>query len=206
MVASMRSDEIRTIDRPATFEIERIKGSRFIADAAPISDESTALAFVSEIRKRETSASHHCWAYRLAQGRERTYDAGEPGGTAGAPILRRIAGAELYDVIVVVTRYYGGTNLGKGGLIRAYGESAAAGLACATTILRPILTYWTVTHPYDLSSAVQGVTKEYRATVVSADYGEAVTLKLAVRAGDAVGFGVQLTNATGGVVVAKEAT
>ena len=204
MVASMRDDEIRTIKGPATLEIERIKGSRFIADVAPVTDESTALAVVSEIQRRESAASHHCWAYRLAEGRERTYDAGEPGGTAGTPILRRIVGAELHDVLVVVTRYYGGTNLGKGGLSRAYGQSAAAGLAAATTVVRPILTYWTLSHSYELSSPVKRVTEQYLATVVSADYGEAVSLTVAIRAGDADDFQTELTNATGGTVIATQ--
>ena len=99
-----------------------IKNSHFIARAAPVSEPKEALEFLSEVREAE--ATHNCWAYKVGQ-QYRFSDDGEPGGTAGQPILRAIEGQGLDGVMVVVTRYYGGINLGAGGLVRAYGGTAA---------------------------------------------------------------------------------
>jgi uncharacterized YigZ family protein len=99
-----------------------IKHSRFIAKAAPISDSEEAPRFLAQVREEE--ATHNCWAYKAGQ-QYRFSDDGEPGGTAGQPILRAIEGQGLDSVMVVVTRYYGGVNLGAGGLVRAYGGTAA---------------------------------------------------------------------------------
>ncbi|MBK5267433.1 MAG: YigZ family protein [Acidimicrobiia bacterium] len=202
----MRNDEVLTLQRPTRLEIEKISGSRFIGDAVAVSDEAGALTFVDTIRHREPNATHHCWAFRLADGRERSSDAGEPGGTAGPPILRRIIGSGLHDVVVVVTRYYGGTNLGRGGLVRAYGEAAAAVLNNAPKLTKPVFTYWSVTHQYDLSAPVAQVLARHEAVTVSADYGEKVVLVLAVRAGLSTGFVDALTDATAGAVVAQPTT
>ena len=124
-------DHVRTLVRPHRVEIEKVKGSRFLADAVPVADEARALAVVEGVRAEHPDASHHCWAYRLEGGRERADDDGEPRDSAGAPILRHLQGADLADVVVVVTRWFGGTKLGRGGLVRAYGAAAAAVLADA---------------------------------------------------------------------------
>ncbi len=99
-----------------------VKKSRFLAQAAPIDDPVSALDFLSKVSDRD--ATHNCWAYRIGQA-YRFADDGEPGGTAGRPILSAIEGQGLDAVIVVVTRWYGGINLGAGGLVRAYGGVAA---------------------------------------------------------------------------------
>lgn len=206
IVGPMRNDEVLTLQRPTRLEIDKISGSRFIGDAASVSDEKEALTFVDSIRRREPTATHHCWGFRLADGRERSSDAGEPGGTAGPPILRRIIGSGLHDVVVVVTRYYGGTNLGRGGLVRAYGKTAAAVLNDAPKLAKPVLTYWSVTHPYDLSAPVAQVLARHEAVIVSADYGEKVVLKLAVRVSLSTGFVGALADATAGTVIAQATT
>jgi uncharacterized YigZ family protein len=105
-----------------------IKHSRFIAKAAPISNSEEAPRFLAQVREEE--ATHNCWAFKAGQ-RYRFSDDGEPGGTAGQPILRAIEGQGLDGVMVVVVRYYGGVNLGAGGLVRAYGGTAAACLRLA---------------------------------------------------------------------------
>ena len=110
------------------WEIEKIKGSRFIAQVSPVRTAADAGAVLSTIRAQHRSAGHHCFAYRLADGQQRTSDDGEPRGSAGAPILSRIAHLELVDTLVVVSRYFGGVKLGVGGLIRAYGGAAAQAL------------------------------------------------------------------------------
>ena len=199
----MSSHEITGLARPLTLEIDRIKGSRFIGDAAPVGDDDAALAFVASIRDREPSATHHCWAFRLAEGRERSSDDGEPGGTAGAPILRRIGGAGLSDVVVVVTRYYGGTKLGTGGLVRAYGRCAGAVLDAAERVVRPRVAVFVIDHPYDLSGPVEGVLAGHDATVTDADYGAAVRLRVSLPLARVAGFPEALLEATAGRVEAQ---
>lgn len=108
-----------------------MRGSRFLAIAAPARSEDDARAALNEQERDHFDASHHCSGWRIYEGPWRANDAGEPSGSAGAPILAAIDGAGLHDVVVIVTRYFGGTRLGVGGLIRAYGDAAAAALAQA---------------------------------------------------------------------------
>lgn len=106
-----------------------IKGSRFIAVAAPVSTEGHGRELLAESQARWPDASHHCWAWRLAAPViDRAGDDGEPGGSAGRPILAALTGRDLVDTAVIVVRWFGGTRLGVGGLVRAYGGTAAAAL------------------------------------------------------------------------------
>lgn len=118
-------DYYYSIEGQKTFE-QKIKGSRFIANIFPINSKKEAAVFLKQIRKEHYDATHNCYAYILgANGLEyRTNDDGEPNGSAGNPILFSIKKHKLSDVLVVVTRFYGGTKLGVGGLARAYGETA----------------------------------------------------------------------------------
>lgn len=110
---------------------QEIKKSRFLAQAAPLDAVDAALAFVAQVA--DPAATHNCWAYRFGQ-HYRFSDDGEPGGTAGRPILQAIDGQGLDRVIVVVTRWFGGTKLGAGGLVRAYGGCAAECLRLAARL------------------------------------------------------------------------
>ncbi len=116
----------------------RQKGSRFIATAFPAHDEDGARGGIQTIREEFPDATHHCWASTLLgpgpDPLERSHDAGEPAGTGGPPILQAIRGARLCNTVVVVTRYFGGTRLGKGGLARAYRAAAALALASAPPV------------------------------------------------------------------------
>ncbi|HEY1589691.1 MAG TPA: YigZ family protein [Rhodanobacter sp.] len=115
------SESLHTLTGPCRHQ-EEIRKSRFLALAAPIESTGQALAFLREVG--DPTATHNCWAYRI--GRDyRFNDDGEPGGTAGRPILQAIEGQAMDRVMVVVTRWYGGTKLGAGGLVRAYGGTAA---------------------------------------------------------------------------------
>jgi uncharacterized YigZ family protein len=105
-----------------------IRKSRFLAQAAPVQTTEQALAFLREVA--DPMATHNCWAYRIGQD-YRFNDDGEPAGTAGRPILQAIEGAGVDRVVVVVTRWYGGIKLGAGGLVRAYGGTAAECLRLA---------------------------------------------------------------------------
>ncbi len=110
---------------------EDIKKSRFLAQAAPVQTPEQALAFVRQVS--DAAATHNCWAYRIGQD-YRFNDDGEPGGTAGRPILQAIEGQGVDRAVVVVTRWYGGIKLGAGGLVRAYGGTAAECLRRAARV------------------------------------------------------------------------
>lgn len=112
----------------ATAEL-RDTGSRFFAFLAPAPDVAHAEEFLAALRKRYPDATHHCFAWRIGRPPvERASDAGEPAGTAGPPMLAVLRGADLTDVVAVVVRWFGGTKLGKGGLVRAYGGAVRAAL------------------------------------------------------------------------------
>jgi len=117
----------QTLAAPARFALE-VKKSKFIALATPVDSPESALAWLRDVSDRD--ATHNCWAYRIGQA-YRFSDDGEPGGTAGRPILSAIEGQGLDRTMVVVSRWYGGINLGAGGLVRAYGGAAAECLRTA---------------------------------------------------------------------------
>lgn len=112
------------------------KKSRFIADVFDIADEADAMVRIQEVKKKYWDARHHCFAYVLGEkeGQQRFSDDGEPSGTAGKPILDLLAAGGYSNTLIVVTRYFGGTLLGTGGLIRAYQAAAKAGLAQSETV------------------------------------------------------------------------
>lgn len=130
-------DAYHTVYRGGSGEIVE-KKSRFIAEVFPVTSEEEAMQYLEETRKRYWDARHHCWAYVLGRNpsAERMSDDGEPAGTAGKPILEVIRGRRITDVLVIVTRYFGGTLLGTGGLVRAYTASAAEGLKHSEIITR----------------------------------------------------------------------
>ena len=129
--------DFKTVYQGASAEIVE-KKSRFIADVFPVTTEEEALSVLEKVKKQYWDARHHCWAYVIGreQVQERCSDDGEPSGTAGKPILEVIRGQELHDVLIVVTRYFGGTLLGTGVLVRAYTLAAQEGLALSNIITR----------------------------------------------------------------------
>lgn len=134
----------------------REKGSRFLAVVAPAADEQAARALVESLRREHPGATHHCFAWRIGtEPLERCSDAGEPGGTAGPPILSALRGAGLSDVAAVVVRWFGGVKLGKGGLVRAYGGAARLALAEVATIEREPAVELTLEVPYPALGAVK---------------------------------------------------
>gem|GEM_PF-54366 len=126
---------MQTIRASVQTSIDPIKGSRFTATAAPVAGEDEARELLGAVGAEMPGASHHCWAWRLASPRiERAGDDGEPSGSAGRPILAQLTGRDLVNVGVIVSRWFGGTKLGVGGLVRAYGAAAGAALDAATTV------------------------------------------------------------------------
>lgn len=133
------TESSRIVYRGGTGEITE-KKSRFIADIRPVSTEEEALAFIEEIRKKYWDARHHCYAYILGERgqQSRCSDDGEPSQTAGRPMLDVLTGEGITDVCAVVTRYFGGTLLGTGGLVRAYSGAVKEGLSqCVLMEKRP---------------------------------------------------------------------
>ncbi len=129
--------QLKTVYKGGENEIIE-KKSRFIATVIPAEDEDTALDFIEAMKKKYWNASHNCYAYVIGERGElqRCGDDGEPGGTAGRPMLDVLLGEEIRNVAVVVTRYFGGTLLGTGGLVRAYSSATKAGLEASTVITK----------------------------------------------------------------------
>jgi uncharacterized YigZ family protein len=158
-----------------------IKGSRFIADVLPVTTPNEAMRQLKAIRTISADATHHCWAYRLyAAGQSRSSDDGEPGGSAGRPILAQIEGHSLFDVLVVVTRFYGGTKLGVGGLIRAYG--GAAGKALDRVEIRSVeqTQPLRIAFAYGLTKAIDAVLRDHKMSPVQTTFEAEVEMQLAV--------------------------
>jgi uncharacterized YigZ family protein len=193
-------DSYRTIAGPAAAEPPKIRGSRFLGDAFPVASEAEAAARLASVREREPGATHHCWSYRLGPaGEEYRYsDDGEPSGTAGAPILRQIEGRDLTHTLVVVTRYYGGTKLGTGGLVRAYGDAAAAVLEAAHIVERVELVTIELRFAYDDTAAAQQTLHRFAAEVVEQHYGAETRLTVRVRRRDSEALLAAFTDALGG--------
>ena len=198
-------DTYRTLSASAEAEPPKTKGSRFLGDASPVASEDEAQAFIQSVRQREHAARHWCWAYRLGASGEtwRASDDGEPNGTGGRPILREIEALELTDTVVVVTRYYGGTKLGTGGLARAYGEAAAlvldtargAGLIRTVTVRVPI----TLRYGFDDTSAAMRTAQAFDALVVDQRYSASgAALDLSVRKSQARPLASAFVEATAG--------
>lgn len=190
----------RTLEGPATHEIPKIKRSRFIADVAPVGDVDGARAHVEAIRKRHHAARHVCWAWRLGPdgSTSRSSDDGEPSGSAGRPILQAIEGADLTDVVVAVTRYYGGVKLGVGGLVRAYGDAAAEGLAHARVKTIVPTRDVVVELDYDQLGVIEALCAREGRDRPEAEYGERVRFVFAVPIAEAEGLAARLIEASAG--------
>ncbi len=187
------------------FHDEPIKGSRFIATLFEVSTDEAAQQALAAVCKEMADARHHCWAYRLhAEDRIRSSDDGEPGGSAGRPILAQIEGHGLHDTMVVVTRYFGGVKLGVGGLIRAYGGCAGRGLDRAELKVVIAKTELSLEHEYGDTSAIDGVIRQEGLTRSSAEYDELVRLVLEVPAEDLARVRQALIDRTSGRVVLSE--
>ncbi|GAA4392709.1 YigZ family protein [Tsukamurella soli] len=175
-----------TIARDGQAEIE-VKRSRFLCTLRRVEDEATARAVVVRVRKEFWDARHHCSAFVLGPPPspvERTSDDGEPAGTAGAPMLEVLRGKPVSDVVAVVTRWFGGTLLGAGGLVRAYSDSVRVALDEVGTLRRELLGEWTVTVPYDGAGRLENEVRAAGVAVLETVYGELVTLRLGVPAAD----------------------
>lgn len=171
-----------TLARAAEAEIE-VKRSRFRCTLRRVEDEPAARAVVEALRKEHWDAPHHCSAFVLGPPPvpvERSSDDGEPAGTAGAPMLEVLRGNEVSDVVAVVTRWFGGTLLGAGGLVRAYGDAVRAGLEAAGTLRRELRRELVVEVAHADAGRVETELRTRGVAVLGTAYAAAVELTVGV--------------------------
>ncbi len=165
---------------------QEVQRSRFIAHVAPAPEIGDAQAFIESIRQRYPDASHHCWAYvvgaagAVAGASVGASDDGEPRGTAGKPMLSVLTHSDVGDVCVVVVRYFGGTKLGKGGLVRAYGGSVRLALEDLPTVLKVQRVEMTARLAYADLERVRQVLAEHDVEISDEQFGAEVTVTVAV--------------------------
>jgi uncharacterized YigZ family protein len=159
------------------------RGSRFISHAFPVSDESECRQLIDRIKKQYHDARHNCFAYILGRNGEtvRWNDDGEPSGTAGKPILGQIRSAGLTNTLVIVTRYFGGTLLGTGGLINAYRSAAADALEKAPSGYHVIMLTLQIEFPYTSMNDVMKVIKDEDLDQHEHSFGDLCRMKISVR-------------------------
>jgi uncharacterized YigZ family protein len=197
-------DDFKTIKRPCRTETKQ-RGSRFIATALPVSTKADVEQFLEGIREEFRDATHHCFACRFGTDGTmfRYNDDGEPAGSAGKPILAAIDKFGVTDILVVVTRYFGGTKLGVGGLRRAYGEAAERALSQAVMITKYKLTTLEATFPHTHISNVMHVVSTLGVKIVDTAYDEDVHMRLEVRLSHAEELTAALRDQTRGNVSVK---
>jgi uncharacterized YigZ family protein len=183
------SDSYLVLDKPGHAVI-KVKGSRFIAEALPVSSVEDATQKLAVIRKRDYDATHHCSAFRI--GSEATQfrysDDGEPNSSAGLPIYRQIEGRKLTDTLVVVVRYYGGTKLGTGGLVRAYSEAASLALDSASVREVILRTRVQIRFDYQDTSGAMHVISQFDAVIAGTEYGDDTVIQLDLRSTQVAAF------------------
>lgn len=177
------------------------KRSRFIGEIFPVASEDEAKERIAAVKKKYPDARHHCWAWVLPDGAFRWSDDGEPGGTAGAPMLEILRGADVYGALCVVTRYFGGTLLGSGGLVRAYSRAASLALADAGTEPDPEKARAEITVPWESIDRIHRLVREVGGTLLDQDYESdpnAAVLRAEFLAEDIDSFLARVTDVTGG--------
>jgi uncharacterized YigZ family protein len=180
------------------------KGSRFIATAGPAHSVDEAMAFIAAVKAEFHDATHNVWAYVVGFGPTSQYachNDGEPGGTAGPPALSVLQNAGLGDVVVVITRYFGGVKLGTGGLVRAYSRAARLAVEALPRTERVDQVNLRVRVPYRWYEAVQRQAQAFQASVVQTEHGAEVTFLLLVPADRVEGFRSALWEVTAGEAV-----
>ena len=180
------------------------KKSRFIGRLWPVETEEEALAKIQEMKKQHYDATHNCWAYIIRDGAVRFSDDGEPGGTAGMPMLQVLQREGLFNVVCVVTRYFGGILLGAGGLVRAYTKGAKIAVDAAGKSMKRVWTVLYLPCPYSWYERVKLETESFGGIICSTDFGSEVELELLFPQAKAPEFLARLTDMTAGTVEAME--
>lgn len=191
-------DNYFTVAGSGTAETE-IKHSRFIGCAKHVESNDEAIAFIEEIRKKHRDARHNVYAYSVREGQIKRYsDDGEPGGTAGMPVLDVIMKPGITDVCIVVTRYFGGILLGTGGLVRAYTEAAQLALADAVPVEMRECENMRLSCDYGTYGKVSNLLAGHGAINIETEFADLVTVRFSVDSGAAGGFLRAFTDAVAG--------
>lgn len=180
------------------------KKSRFIGRLWPVETEEAALEKIQAMKKQHYDATHNCWAYIIRDGAVRFSDDGEPGGTAGMPMLQVLQREGLYNCVCVVTRYFGGVLLGAGGLVRAYTRGAKIAVDAAGKSMKRVWTVLYVPCPYSYYERVKLETAAFGGILRSTDFGAEVEMELLLPENQVKPFLERLTDMTAAAVEAME--
>lgn len=183
-----------------------VKKSRFIATTRPVHSEEEANVFIAELRKKYWDASHNCPAYTIGRNHEltRCSDDGEPAQTAGRPMLNVLLGEDVHDMCVVVTRYFGGTLLGTGGLVRAYSDAVKEGLENSVVVEKNRGFRMTVKTDYTGVGKIQYVTNQMGITVLDSIYTDKVEFQFLVPVDEYAALEKKITEGTSGGAVIEQ--
>ncbi|MFF5452504.1 YigZ family protein [Streptomyces sp. NPDC012950] len=197
-------EQYRTPAREGVHETE-INRSRFLCALAPVADEHEAQEFVARIRREHPTATHNCFAYVIGADAsvQKASDDGEPGGTAGVPMLQMLLRREMRYVVAVVTRYYGGVKLGAGGLIRAYGGVVGEALGALGTVTRQRFRLVTVTVDHQRAGKLENDLRATGRAVRDVRYADAVTIEIGLPDADVTAFRAWLADATAGTATCE---
>lgn len=196
--------EYKTIEDTAHTEWE-INKSRFLTYVKHVETELQAQEFITSIKKKHFDARHNCSAYIIGERSEiqKSSDDGEPSGTAGIPMLEVLKKNELSDLVVVVTRYFGGIKLGAGGLIRAYGKSVTLGLETAQIVKKTIFNRYLLELDYDLIGSIENYLHQQEIRVQDKTYSDKVQFTLLLTPNDAENTLKDIANLSAGRIIVK---
>ena len=180
------------------------KKSRFIGRAWPVETEEEALEKIQQMKKQHYDATHNCWAYVIRDGAMRFSDDGEPGGTAGNPMMQVLQREQIYNVVCVVTRYFGGVLLGAGGLVRAYTKGAKIAIDAAGKSMKRVWTVLYLPCPYSFYDRVKLEIAAFEGVIRDTQFTAEVELEVLMAEGKTQAFLDKLTDMTAGTVEAMQ--
>ena len=180
------------------------KKSRFIGHVFPVESEEEALEKIQQLKKKYYDATHNCWAYVIRDGAMRFSDDGEPGGTAGNPMMQVLQREQLYNVVCIVTRYFGGVLLGAGGLVRAYTKGAKIAIDAAGKSMKRVWTVLYIPCPYNFYERVKLEIAAFDGVLRETTFGAEVEMEVLVAAQKAKAFLDRITDMTAATVEGLE--
>ena len=178
------------------------KKSRFIGRVWLVETEEEALQKIADMKKQHYDATHNCWAYVIRDGAMRFSDDGEPGGTAGNPMMQVLQKEQLFNVVCVVTRYFGGTLLGAGGLVRAYTKGAKIAIDAAGKSMKRVWSVLYIPCPYNFYERMKLEIAAFDGVIRSTEFGAEIDLEVLIAAPQTDAFLDRLTDMTSGTVEA----
>ncbi|MBN2135306.1 MAG: YigZ family protein [Acidobacteria bacterium] len=198
----------RTVEKETGPELLKEKGSKFISYLYPVESSDQAENLIHNLRKEYHDSTHVCYAYRLGEGEEtyfRYNDDGEPNGTAGVPIYNEIKRQELFNVLLAVVRYFGGTKLGTGGLTRAYGGSARMAVDSAKILTKVIATEIEIEIPFSFIGDMMGIINQIGCEIQNQDYAEdGVIMRIVIPRSKLTSFRDVLKDKSAGKIIIPE--